>query len=43
MNKMTKEELEARLAKHAEEMDNGKSLSTKEIFKKLDKQLGLSK
>lgn len=43
MNKMTKEELEARLAKHAEEMDNGKSLSTKEIFKKLDKQLRLSK
>lgn len=43
MNKMTKEELEARLAKHAEEMDNGNYLSDKEVFKKLDKEFGLSK
>lgn len=43
MNKMTKEELEARLAKHAQEMDNGNYISAKEAFQKLDKEFGLSK
>ena len=43
MNKMTKEQLEARLAKHAQEMDNGNYISAKEAFQKLDKEFGLSK
>lgn len=43
MNKMTKEELEARLAKHAQEIDNGNYISAKEAFQKLDKEFRLSK
>ncbi|WP_297950910.1 type II toxin-antitoxin system RelB/DinJ family antitoxin [uncultured Lactobacillus sp.] len=43
MNKITKEELEARLAKHAQEMDNGNYISAKEAFQKLDKEFRLSK
>ena len=41
MNKMTKEELEARLAKHAQEMDSGNYISANEAFKKLDEEFGL--
>lgn len=43
MSKITKEELEARLAKHAQEMDNGNYISAKEAFQKLDKEFRLSK
>ncbi|GFO99928.1 type II toxin-antitoxin system RelB/DinJ family antitoxin [Lactobacillus helveticus] len=41
MNKMTKEELEARLAKHAEEARNGKSIEIDKAFAKLNKELGI--
>lgn len=41
MNKMTQEKLEARLAKHAKEMDKGNYINIEEVFKKLNKELGI--
>lgn len=41
MNKMTKEELEARLAKHAQDAKNGKSIEISKAFDQLNKELGI--
>ncbi|AFR22953.1 type II toxin-antitoxin system RelB/DinJ family antitoxin [Lactobacillus helveticus] len=41
MNKMTKEELEARLAKHAQDAKNGKNVEINKAFAQLNKELGI--
>ena len=41
MNKMTKEQLEARLAKHAQDARNGKGIEISKAFDKLNKELGI--
>lgn len=41
MNKMTKEELEARLAKHAQDARDGKSVEISKTFSDLNKELGI--
>ena len=41
MNKMTKEELEARLAKHAQDARDDKSVEISKTFSELNKELGI--
>lgn len=42
MNKMSKQELENRLDKHAKEMEKGNYIDSKQAFQKLDKELGFN-
>lgn len=41
MNKITKEELKTRLAKHAQDAKNGKSIEISKAFNQLNKELGI--
>lgn len=42
MNKMSKQELENRLDKHAKEMEKGNYIDSKQAFEKLDKELSFN-